>query len=69
METSEVYTRACIQSCQSTLEFCTDKEAVNLLGLSLFHTNVLTLTEEISEPDLFRINLNFETICNTGYLH
>ena len=33
---------------------------------SLFHTYILTLRQQISEPDLFRINLNFETICNSG---
>ena len=36
---------------------------------SLFHNYILTLRQQISEPDLFCINLDFETICNRGYLH
>ena len=27
------------------------------------------LSEQISEPDLFGIDLNFQTVCNSGYLH
>ena len=34
---------------------------------SLFYTYIMTLRQHIPEPDLFRINLNFETICNSGF--
>ena len=36
---------------------------------SLFHPCVLSLRQQLNEPDPFGIDLKFETICNSVYLH